>query len=67
MDIIENYIDKGNEFYSINEIAKATGLAYQTVHRYLYHLENEDKVEISYIYGKIGRPQKKYRSKGRYA
>lgn len=67
LDIIENYIDKGNEFYSINEIAKATGLAYQTVHRYLYHLENEDKVEISYIYGKIGRPQKKYRSKGRYA
>ncbi len=66
LDLIETYIDNGNKFYSINEIAKATGLSYQTVHRYLYYLENEDKLEISYIYGKVGRPKKKYRSKAGY-
>lgn len=58
---IEEFLIRENRFYSINEIAKGTKLAYQTVHRYLYHLESKDRVEISYIYGKVGRPQKKYR------
>ena len=63
LDIIEDFMRSKIEFYSINDIAEGTDLAYQTVHRYLYHLENENKVEISYIYGKVGRPQKNYKLK----
>ncbi len=65
LELIEKFLANKVGFYSINEIAKETDLAYKTVHRYLLHLENDDKVEISYIYGKVGRPQKKYRLKMR--
>lgn len=67
LEIIEIYMNKYNnsnkdmEYYSINEIAKGTGLAYQTVHRYLQHMEEENKVEINYKYGKVGRPQKRFK------
>lgn len=61
LDIIEKHMDRKETFFSINEIAKNTGLAYQTVHRYLQHMEVENKVEVTYKYGKVGRPQKKYK------
>ena len=61
LEIIQRYMDEEDNYYSINNIAKATGLAYQTVHRYLQHMENEEIVEVSYKYGKVGRPQKRYK------
>ena len=62
---IELYMDKNsNKYYSINEIAKGTGLAYQTVHRYLQHMETENKVQVDYKYGKVGRPQKRFKING---
>lgn len=63
LEKIQVYMDKEDNYYSINNIAKATGLAYQTVHRYLLHMENTEIVEVSYIYGKVGRPQKRYKLK----
>ena len=63
LEIVQRYMNEEDSFYSINNIAKATGLAYQTVHRYLKYMENEEIVEVSYIYGKIGRPQKRYKLK----
>lgn len=63
LEIIQNYMSIADSYYSINNIAKATGLAYQTVHRYLQYMESEEIVEVSYKYGKIGRPQKRYKLK----
>ncbi len=65
LEIIQRYMDEEDNYYSINNIAKATGLAYQTVHRYLQHMENEEIVEVSYKYGKVGRPQKRYKLRGK--
>lgn len=62
-DIIINYLKLTDSYCNINNISKNTGLAYQTVHRYLQYLENENKVEVYYKYGKVGRPQKKYKYK----
>lgn len=61
LEIIQSCINKRDNYYSINNIAKATGLAYQTVHRYLQYMESEGIVEVSYKYGKVGRPQKRYK------
>ncbi len=63
LEIIEEYMRSSESYYSINNIANGTGLAYQTVHRYLQHMESKNKVEVSYKYGKVGRPQKRYKLK----
>lgn len=60
---IIRYMNKNNTYCSINNIAEETGLAYQTVHRYLQHIENQGIVNVSYKYGKVGRPQKRYKLK----
>lgn len=52
-----------DKYMTIDEIAKHSSLSYQTVHRYLYHMENEDLVTIMSDYGKVGRPKKKYKLK----
>lgn len=52
---------KGCETYQTAEdIAKCTGLAYQTTYRYLQHLVAEEVVESKNIYGKIGRPKQMF-------
>lgn len=61
LEIIKNFMERENIYYSIDEISGQIDLAYQTVHRYLQHMENKKMVEISYKYGKVGRPQKLYR------
>lgn len=61
LDTIQNYMKKTNQYETINSIAQGSGLAYQTVHRYLQHMEGEELVDVSYKYGKIGRPQKRYK------
>ncbi len=60
---IIRYMNKNNTYCSINSIAEEAGLAYQTVHRYLQHMENQEIVNVSYKYGNVGRPQKKYKLK----
>jgi len=63
LGIIEKYMKSSEAYYSISDIADGTGLAYQTVHRYLQYMESKNKVEVNHQYGKIGRPQKRYRLK----
>lgn len=60
LEIVQSYMNNEDSYYSINNISKATGLSYQTVHRYLLFMETERLVEVSYKYGKVGRPQKRY-------
>lgn len=61
LDKITRYMEKEDKYLAINTIAKNTGLAYQTVHRYLQYMISEDQVELLYEYGDIGRPQHKYK------
>lgn len=61
LELIEVYMKKLNDYTSISNISKSTGLAYQTVHRYLQHLITYNKVAVHQTYGKIGRPKQSYR------
>ncbi|MCT4606524.1 MAG: response regulator [Marinisporobacter sp.] len=61
LELIENYMRELNDYTSITNISKNTGLAYQTVHRYLQHLSTCNKVVIHQDYGSIGRPKKSYK------
>jgi two-component system response regulator DctR len=47
------------------EAAEETGLAYQTIVRYLQHLHAKKELTVSSSYGKVGRPRKKYCYTGR--
>lgn len=57
LDIIEDYLKKSQDGLTITSISKGTGLAYQTVHRYLQHLVEHKVVSQEQVYGKIGRPK----------
>ena len=59
--LIINYLNGRSDYETAGEIAKNTGLAYQTTYRYLQHLVSEDIVESKSIYGKIGRPKQLFR------
>lgn len=63
LEKIRTCMGENNHYYSINNIAKSSGLAYQTVHRYLQYMEAEGCLEVSHKYGKVGRPSKRYRLK----
>lgn len=60
--IIET-LKKNKEALTLNVISSITGLAYQTVHRYLDFLLQEDYVKLEIDYGKVGRPVHKYKFK----
>ena len=53
-----------DEFLTVTAISERTGLAYQTVYRYIQHMISQDRVEVSQSYGKVGRPKQQYRLKG---
>ncbi|WP_077328000.1 response regulator [Virgibacillus siamensis] len=61
LNSIKNYLVQQDSPSSINEIQQALPIAYQTVHRYLYYLENKGEVEIISQYGKQGRPTNTYK------
>lgn len=49
------------DFATAEEISEKTGVARVTVRKYLEFMEKEGKLEKTIEYGKIGRPQHKYR------
>ena len=61
LGIIANYLEENNEFQTIDEISEGTGLAYQTVHRYLKFLNKKDFIKKDLTYGSVGRPIHKYK------
>lgn len=63
LDLVIEFLKGNKEHLTANEIADGTGLAYQTVYRYLQHLISEEKVEMLSIYGKVGRPKQVFRWK----
>lgn len=46
---------------TVEEIAAGTGLAYQTVYRYIQHMVDRGTVTMDQAYGKIGRPKRRFR------
>ena len=61
LDLIGDYLETVEDCTTANEIAEGTGLAYQTVYRYLQHLVRTRRVEQFSAYGKVGRPKQLYR------
>lgn len=61
--IIEEFLKKQLESLTIEEITREVSLAYQTVHRYLMYLVEEERVICECDYGKVGRPRNRYRWK----
>src|SRR5690606_1582878 len=45
-------------FVTQQELAEMTGFAYQTVCRYVAHLEDAGRVDVQLNYGQLGRPKK---------
>lgn len=60
LDIVLNYLNKNKEYTTIKKISQGTGLAYQTVHRYMQYLADHKKVKVTLHYGKKGRPKNRY-------
>jgi len=50
-----------DEYKTAEEFSEMSGIARVTVRRYLEHMEKEGKVKKIIEYGKIGRPQHKYK------
>ncbi len=60
MDLIVTFLRAQQDYVTANEIAEGTGLAYQTVFRYLQYMVQEALVEQVNTYGKVGRPKQSY-------
>lgn len=63
LQVIVDYLGGADEPEDLDTVAQGTGLAYQTVHRYLSFLEQEGHVDVALVYGKVGRPVKVYKLK----
>lgn len=61
LEIIMDFLTVQSDYLTANQIAEGTGLAYQTVYRYLQHLVQEKRVERVEVYGKVGRPKQVFR------
>lgn len=61
MQRIMDYLEKLKNPETIESISLGTGLAYQTVHRYLIFFEETGFVMAELVYGKVGRPIKRYK------
>lgn len=59
--LILEYLKSCEDYQTAGDIAKHTGLAYQTTYRYLQHLVSEGRIESKNIYGKIGRPKQLFK------
>lgn len=60
LEIVENYFMDENRYLTIDIVSKGTGLAYQTVHRYIQYLLENNKIDTKCNYGKKGRPKQEY-------
>ena len=61
LQLVLDSLKEGEDYMTVNEVAKSSGLAYQTVYRYLQYLIQNKKVEMVSIYGKVGRPRQLFR------
>jgi len=62
LELIRSYMAGAGEV-TVEEIASGTGLAYQTVYRYIQYMQEKDIVTAAQSYGKIGRPKRRFELK----
>ncbi len=62
--LIEKYMRTREEGETIDQVSKGVDLAYQTVHRYIHYMLEVGKIEVSSVYGQVGRPKNYYRIVG---
>ncbi len=60
LDCIVGFLEEQGDYVSLDEISQGTGLAYQTVSRYLQYLTTDKQVVVQSTYGRVGRPRQKY-------
>ena len=60
LDIVCNCCRQFTRPFLAEEVVEGSGLAYQTVVRYLQYLQDQKWLQSSSHYGKVGRPKKKY-------
>lgn len=58
--LIKESMEKLNNYSTIDEISELTGLASQTINKYMNYLVEIGLVDLKLIYGKIGRPRNEY-------
>lgn len=61
LELIVNYLKQCGGPVTANDISRGTGLAYQTVFRYLQHMTQQKLADVESVYGKVGRPKQLYR------
>lgn len=59
--LVVDYLQTCTDFVTVEQIAAATGLAYQTAYKYIQHMQSEKLVQVHSTYGKVGRPKQSYR------
>lgn len=60
LSLVIGVLERADEPVTVETVAAETGLANQTVYRYLQNLIKQNKVEATQSYGKVGRPKQKY-------
>lgn len=60
LSLVMASLERAQEPVTVETVAGETGLANQTVYRYLQNLIAQGKVEATQSYGKVGRPKQKY-------
>jgi len=58
--LITEFLKSQSQPVPFEDITSGVNLAYQTVHRYIKFLESNNFLEITPIYGQLGRPKNKY-------
>lgn len=61
LSLIHRFLEQAEGPLTSREISDGTGLAYQTVSRYLQHMVAQNLVHTESNYGKVGRPRQLYR------
>ena len=61
LELILHFLRQCSAPVTANDISRETGLAYQTVFRYLQHMTQQKLVDVESVYGKVGRPKQTYR------
>ncbi|MBO4873620.1 MAG: response regulator [Lachnospiraceae bacterium] len=61
LNLIVGFMEKQSDPITSREIAEGTGLAYQTVSRYLQYMTAQKIVSNESNYGKVGRPRQFYK------
>lgn len=60
ISLIEGKMKPLDQYITIETIAEITGLATQTINKYMNYLVEVNLVDLKIVYGKIGRPRNEY-------